>query len=124
MKKYIPVPEHLHRGRKLSTKDAEWLKAEYKKYKNVTYGTFHTKTEWYKFMAEKFDVHPRTIMYHVEKNINRMQKDAARKVRLDTETQVRLRKERLKRVKEQVDYYGDVNNPTGPRRKLYKEQDT
>ena len=115
-KKYIKVPEKLNRGRKLTSADVEFLKKEFKKYKNTSYGVRHSKQEWYRFMAEKFDVHPRTIMYHVEPKINEAQKQAGRKIRLSTERQKMLKKQRLKRFPKQKEYYGDVNNPVGPRR--------
>ena len=114
--KYPKVPEKIKKGRKLSEKDIKYLKSKFKTYKNTKYGVYKSKQQWFRYMAEKFDVHPRTIMYHVEPKINEMQKKAGRKVRLSTEKQNELRKQRVKRFPKQKEYYGDVNNPVGPRR--------
>ena len=114
--KYPKVPEKIKKGRKLSEKDIKYLKSKFKAHKNTKYGVHKSKQQWFRFMGEKFDVHPRTIMYHCEKSINEMQKVAGRKKRLPTEEQNKLRRERVNRYPEQKKYYGDVNNVTGPRR--------
>ena len=86
-----------NRGKIITTEEHAWLVSEYNKYKNTSYGTIHTKKDWYIFMAQKFKVHPRTIMYHVEKKINESQKEYGRQKRTSTIKQNQLRDKRIKR---------------------------
>ena len=85
-----------NKGKIITDDEHKWLVSEYDKYKNLSYGTIHTKKDWYEFMAKKFKVHPRTIMYHVDKNINTSQKEHGRQKRTSSLRQRQMRKDKKK----------------------------